>query len=202
MVQIICSFCGHTFQVYPCDIKRGRKYCSIGCAHKDISTVSPEVRFWKWVDKYGPVPPHRPELGACWIWTGSKSGSGGYGKLAGAPGQKDVKTHRFSWEIHYGQIPSDLWVLHKCDNRPCVNPAHLFLGNASDNSKDAASKGRTLQGVRHPDTPFNEADIIEIRRRYSLGVSQHQLARDHNVSNMAIWQIVKNRTWKHLLPKP
>jgi len=167
---------------------------------KNVKSIPPEERFWKMVDKNGPIPPHRPELGPCWVWTGAKSTKFGYGSMGGAPGQKGIKTHRLSWEIHYGQIPNELWVLHKCDNPPCVNPSHLFLGDASDNAKDAASKGRTLQGVRHPDTPFNESDIIEIRRRFSSGVSQHQLAREHNVSHMTIWQIVNDWTWRHLLP--
>ena len=90
-------------------------------------------RFWSKVQK----------TSNCWNWIGSQQGNG-YGYLHNGTREKrnPLRAHRFSYEIHYGDIPSGLWVLHKCDNRLCVNPKHLFLGDRTDNMRDCAAKGR------------------------------------------------------------
>jgi hypothetical protein len=104
------------------------------------------ARFWAQVDKNGPVPPHRPELGPCWVWTGSISTATGYGSfhLSG----RNHGAHRVAYLFTYGDIPAGLWVLHACDKRPCVRPDHLWLGTNSDNMKDAVQKGRAGVGDR------------------------------------------------------
>lgn len=98
-----------------------------------------ETRFWKYVNKDGPTPAHRPELGPCWVWTGGKGrrGRGSFrvdGKQTGAP--------RISLLIHGTQIPRDRKACHHCDNPSCVRPDHLFVGTQSDNMQDCSSKGR------------------------------------------------------------
>lgn len=98
-----------------------------------------EERFWQKVNKAGPL---HPTLGTpCWVWTASGDGHG-YGRIATTMAQGPVKVHRVSWELHNGPIPPGLHVLHRCDNPPCVNPAHLFLGTFSDNMMDKCLKGR------------------------------------------------------------
>lgn len=99
-----------------------------------------EARFWAKVDKNGPVPAHMPNLGKCWVWKGSTKGYG-YGQFY-CP--KSVKAHRYSWGIHNSKVSSKIFVLHRCDNRLCVNPSHLFLGNNSDNMRDCAKKKRHI----------------------------------------------------------
>lgn len=91
-----------------------------------------EARFWSKVAKSS----------SCWNWTSVTSK--GYGRIRyGVDRQcKWGPAHRVSWEIHYGNIPEGLWVLHHCDNPKCVRPKHLFLGSALDNSRDMMAKGR------------------------------------------------------------
>lgn len=92
-----------------------------------------EERFWAKVAKSD----------SCWNWTGSLAGSGyGYLHIGDKVERKPRTAHRVSWEIHNGPIPEGLWVLHKCDNRKCVNPEHLFIGDRVDNMRDCAAKGR------------------------------------------------------------
>ena len=92
-----------------------------------------ESRFWEKVNK----------TESCWVWVGSITGSGyGFLHYGTKTERKPYRAHRLSWELHYGVIPDGLWVLHKCDNRKCVNPDHLFIGDRSDNMRDCAEKGR------------------------------------------------------------
>lgn len=95
--------------------------------------------FWHLVDKRGPDD--------CWPWQGSLYV--GYGRIK--DGQRGrVGAHRVSWELHHGPIPDGLWVLHRCDNPPCVNPAHLFLGTPGDNVRDMHAKGRWSRRATRP----------------------------------------------------
>ena len=82
----------------------------------------------------------------CWLWTGTRTKSGGYGILS--IDGKYARTHRISFEIHKGKIPAGMHVCHKCDNPPCVNPEHLFLGSHLDNMKDMGRKGRHVPAKR------------------------------------------------------
>jgi hypothetical protein len=93
-----------------------------------------ELRFWLHVEK----------TDGCWIWTGS-SNDAGYG-VVWTDDKILVGAHRFSYELHNEPITGGLFVLHRCDNPPCVNPEHLFLGTAADNVHDMIRKGRNRNG--------------------------------------------------------
>lgn len=99
--------------------------------------VSVEDRFWSKIDKNGPIHPILKT--PCWLWKGTVAVNG-YGDLS-VEGKR-IGTHRLSYQIHYGGIESKLHVLHKCDNRICCNPEHLFTGTQADNVKDMGHKGR------------------------------------------------------------
>jgi hypothetical protein len=93
--------------------------------------TSPVLRFWAKVAKSD----------GCWEWQAVRS-SQGYGAFRPTPESKQRSAHCYSWELAFGPIPDGLWVLHRCDNRVCVRPEHLFVGSASDNAQDAIAKGR------------------------------------------------------------
>jgi hypothetical protein len=95
-------------------------------------------RFWEKVDKNGPT--HPVLRTQCWLWT-AKRLPRGYGEIA-INGKDRARTHRVSWEMHFGAIPERRWVLHRCDNPSCVRPDHLFLGTHLDNMADMRAKGR------------------------------------------------------------
>jgi hypothetical protein len=95
-----------------------------------------EDRFWPKVNKRGPDE--------CWEWNGCTKPFG-YGFISRRPSGNSELAHRVSWELANGPIPDGLYVLHRCDNPPCVNPNHLFLGDYGDNARDRAAKKRGFQ---------------------------------------------------------
>jgi hypothetical protein len=103
---------------------------------KDQRPPIQKPTFWDRVNKQGPVPAHQPELGRCWVWTGNTDNKG-YGRL-----HHDL-AHRRAWRETNGPIPDGLWILHRCDNPPCCNPAHLYPGTHAQNMRDMSERGRS-----------------------------------------------------------
>jgi hypothetical protein len=171
-IDCTCQQCGRTFFKFPAELKRGEgTACSRHCFHQYRAKPKAD-RFWSKVKK----------TETCWLWTGAcKGGKWPYGIL-GTPvkGAAPESAHRVSWELHYGPIPAEMKVLHRCDNPPCVNPEHLFLGTMKDNTQDM------LQKRRHKEKLW-PAQIAEIIQRYRAGgLSQQQLAKEYGVGQVTI----------------
>lgn len=145
-----------------------------------------EERFWEKVDIRSDDD--------CWEWKASKTkkGYGSFGFLIGTE-----YAHRVSWILCYGEIPDGLFVCHKCDNRSCVNPNHLFLGTAKDNSEDMVNKGRSIVNERNPMSKLKETDVKNIRDLLSVGkFSQRKIAKMFGVSSATVSFIGSGLTWK------
>lgn len=179
--------CGELVAIarYPSQQKRYRR------GHSE--RVPLEQRFWQKVDRRGDDE--------CWPWVGATDNRG-YGAIKGAGQRRPEKAHRVSWQLANGPIPIGLWVLHRCDNPPCVNPAHLFLGTAADNSHDAVAKGRQkpsgLRGSDHGNAKLQEAQVREIVARTKNGESQRTLAQAYGVSSKTIHNIQHGQAWAHI----
>jgi hypothetical protein len=151
-------------------------------------------RFWRKVDRQGD----------CWEWQASRDGLG-YGFFRVANGESMKKAHRVAWELTYGAIPDGLIVCHRCDNPPCVNPEHLFLGTWQDNVDDRVAKNRSSRLVSHfgetsPLAKLTAEQVDAIRYRYAAGgILQRELADEYRVTQTTISKIVRGVRWKAAL---
>lgn len=148
-------------------------------------------RFYSFVDKVGP----------CWLWLGGKSTTGyGHFWVDG----KTVGAHRFSYELAHGEFDKELFVCHHCDNPPCVNPEHLFLGTNSDNQLEWNSKFEHVKGYKckphnyrgyiHHHTKLGEKEVRLIKEKYiPWKYGCLKLAREFGVSRQRITQILNGR---------
>lgn len=131
--------------------------------------------------------------GDCLVWTGYRDRAG-YGRVGGNP--VPALAHRYAWERIHGPIPHGLFVLHHCDNRPCVRPDHLFLGTAADNAHDRDAKQRLARGSRHGNAVLTEEAVLEIRRiRRTQGLSHRALAERFGVARPTITDVLSGRGW-------
>lgn len=136
----------------------------------------------------------------CWMWKGGRYNTD-YGRFCA--NARMYLAHRASYEIFVGPIPEGAFILHSCDNPPCVNPAHLRAGDHRENMADMKERGRAkspcLAGERHPHARLSEDDVREIRRRYASGKeSQQRIADDFGVRQTLISQIVLRQAWRHV----
>lgn len=147
-----------------------------------------EERLWAKVDRRGD--------GECWPFIGHCHPKRGYGSLSGA----FPEAHRAAWIVTHGPVPKGIMVCHRCDNPPCCNPSHLFLGTAADNARDMATKGRGtgVRGTRNKNAKLTWDQVQEIRRRYrvihparSTGDSSSELAREFGITQQYVSQLAR-----------
>jgi len=131
----------------------------------------------------------------CWEWTGNTD-KDGYGKFWINSLRRNDMAHRISYQIFIGEIPQGLWVLHKCDNPSCVNPEHLFVGTAKDNSADRDNKGRGISGERVQTHKLIPSDIPVIKELYQKGFSQREIGEQFNCSQESISRLLLGKSWR------
>lgn len=162
-----------------------------------------EERFWEKVRRGG--------QGECWEWQAAILDTG-YGSFSF--NGKSGTAHRASWEIANGPIPDGLWVLHRCDNRKCVRPDHLFLGTQVDNMRDMAAKGRGVPptgllhwaavrrgenvGGKNPNAKLDDAAVLAIKVGLAAGDPTGLVAHLHGVSSTTISLILTGQNWQHV----
>jgi len=158
-----------------------------------------EKRFWSKVNKasgvYGDSGSYPTE---CWQWKGAKMVSGyGHMRIRG----KNKHSHRVLFDLMGRSLQTHECVLHKCDNRACVNPDHLFIGNRQDNANDAYAKGRNKGAIGDANfnTKLTEENVRAIRASISTGATHQAMADRFHVSRTSISAIVRGKTWRHVV---
>ena len=162
-----------------------RKYCDSQCwrAHQ---CERRRATFWTKVR----------EADGCWLWLGELSRTG-YGVMY--HNSKAHPAHRMAWLFTHGGIPPGLFVLHRCDNRACVRPEHLFVGTHQDNMIDMVTKNRQARGEKQGASKLTEGQVRQIRARYAQGdITKAALATEFSVTRRTIQVIVEGLGWRHL----
>ncbi len=153
--------------------------------------TSLKVRLWSRIDVRGPDE--------CWPWTGAPNANGyGVVHIYGRGGWNEM-AHRLVYRARVGPIPPGHGVLHRCDNPPCCNPAHLFTGTQAVNIADAVEKGRIAIGERHSQAKLTDEQVLWIRKS---PLSTREAADLLGVHYNTVLVVRLGRTWTHLLPAP
>jgi hypothetical protein len=176
-----CEYCGKTItKLRGLSAKQWelRRFCSLTCHGRA------QPRRAAGFENFVPIG----GLDDCWEWLGNRYPNG-YGRFAGKG------AHRRAWERAYGPVPDGLLVLHRCDNRPCVNPRHLFLGTSLDNSDDKISKGRGARGRRINTNRLTEEAVRAIRLDAR---NQRVIAADYGVAQATVHRIKSGISWRWL----
>ena len=143
----------------------------------------------KWNDPIHNFYNHVEKTDTCWLWTGCKDKDGyGVSRLQ----HKKLAAHRAAHILFIGPIPDNLYVLHKCNNPSCVNPAHLKLGTQKDNVADQIKAGTNMAGRnKHKELDWNKVAYIRASNK-----PYRELAIELGVSRHCVWDIIHYRSWR------
>ena len=160
-----------------------------------------KLRFWNKIEV----------VGECWEWTAWRFPQG-YGGIT--IGGRTVRANRLAYILTHGEVPNGLWVLHKCNNYPCINPDHLYAGTSSQNAIDRENSPMSLKGDRngsrlHPDSrpwgikvntvKLTPEQVLEIRNSYKFGeITANMLGDKYGLSSSNVIRIVKGKSWKRI----
>lgn len=172
-----------------------------------VAPVKKPIRKTKW-DRFWNHVRKGEAYSSCWEWTAALT-KGGYGQYT-----DNKLAHRMSYEYFHGSIPEGMFICHRCDNRRCVNPHHLFAGTPAENMRDRNRKGRQAKGEQHgahtkPHRCIKKGEsngmaklssdqVVDIRQDYTRGATVAELARKYTVGWTAINNIVKRKSWRHI----
>lgn len=182
---MICPTCKNPFE--PGKSRRS-VYCSVACHKHRLRDPARFVEaFWEKVDKRGPDE--------CWLWKGAKQRAG-YGHFR-TPEGKTITSSRFAWVLANGAIPDGMHALHRCDNRACVNPAHIFLGSHTQNMADCKAKGRHTKGEQTKRNKITERQARDVLAQKGRAKAD-ELAHTLGVTPGAIHAIWRGDAWSHI----
>ena len=170
------------------------KTTSCGCYHRELSTkprgaLSKTGSIEEFERRYIPEP-----NSGCWLWLAGINPSTGYGRFYIGP-HICIYAHKFSYQFFKGAIPKGRMLRHKCDVKSCVNPEHLLIGTALDNSKDAVERGLQAHGESHGMVRLTASAVVEIR---NSKLPRVVLATKYKVARAHIGRIQTRQAWKHL----
>lgn len=189
----ICNHCGSPLSPG----KTTQKYCSKRCQGDAV--------FAGWKHRF--LERTEPDARGCWIWKGCIDKGTGYGRVGIR--RKVEWTHRASWQLHYGEIPKGMYVLHSCDVRLCCNPRHLFLGSQLDNMRDCSAKQRFPLGPRKildnfprgaakANSIHTDAEVSAIKVDISSGMKQIDVIKKYGITQSFATKLSTGRTWRHI----
>jgi len=167
---------------------RWRKRGSLDCRIV-INNIQEKLKYYSKINENG-----------CWEWQRAKIHNG-YGRVYVKHKNKDELTHRASWEAFVGEIKEGMQINHKCHNRACINPDHLYLGTQKENVRDMllAGRGNVPKGSDCINSKLTEDKVKLIKKMLNEGKRSCDIAIQFNISRSTIWNIKYGKTWKHII---
>jgi hypothetical protein len=207
MVTLECSGCGKSFDRlkwrYELTLKRIPAPENFYCGHKCRGDFNNKLRtrISNWEQRFLSKIDKTPGLGPnqdCWEWRGHINEITGYAQFY--MNKRNRMVHRVSYEyFNKCIVPEDLFIIHSCDNRICVNPDHLSPGTHQENMEDMVGKGRSAKGEKIGVATLTEEKVKDIRRLYATGeYTIAALGVKFETGHSNISQIVKRKSWKHV----
>lgn len=152
-------------------------------------------RRWPVADRFWPKV---QKTDGCWEWAAALNDAG-YGVIGrGGRGRGNERAHRVSWAIHFGEIPRGMFVCHRCDNRRCVRPEHLFLGTHAENMADCRAKGRIASPIGGFERKTTDESVRFMRDAHAAGFSIARIAAAFGLSDITVSRIVRGKRWAHV----